>query len=219
MNEIELQGSTAIQNTQCKTSSQFEEEGKALTVIFFARLKTVYGRKYDTQYKNENEVRLARREWYSEISKLTVNQIETGFAKLKIKIVDGEDDYSWPNIANIIGLCKPSVDDLGLPSLDETIREITERYGRFRHSEFEYSHRVIELISSRVGFHVTQESADKFKQRIRPEYNSFIEQAKIGKLPEKRPALELKIVPTVINTSNATNPFQARIDAMRKKAI
>ncbi len=219
MNAKRFQDSSAIQNTQCKTSDKFEEHGKALTVLFFSRLKTVYGRKYDMQFKNESEVRFARREWYSEIAKLTVESINNGFEKLKQKLLDESPDYNWPDVSKIIALCKPTAEELGLPSLDQTIAEIVKRYGRYRTEEFEYSHRLVELVASDCGYFVTRESSEKFERRARVSHTKWVKKAQESGLPAKIPALELKVEQTpVFENKTAVNPFQARIDALRQKA-
>lgn len=197
----------------------FDETGKALTIMFFAKLKLAYARKFDSQFKSEKEIQQARREWYSEIAKLTAESINHGFEQLKIKLVECDEYFSWPDVPKVIALCKPTLDEMGLPTLEKTISEIVDRHGRCRGEDYEYSHRLIELVAKDCGYFVTRETSEKFERRARVSHAKWVKKAQKNELPEAMPALELKIeAKPVFESPTAQNPFQARIDAMRKEA-
>ncbi|WP_017445780.1 hypothetical protein [Gayadomonas joobiniege] len=185
--------------------------------MFFSKLKTVYGKKFEIQFGGERALQQARREWYSEISKLTPESINLGFEQLKSNLVEEDPNYEWPEVSKVIALCQLNQLDQNLPSLEQTIAEIIQRNGRYRGENFEYSHRLIELVAQDCGHFVTREPSDKFERRVRTSHKKWVKQAQKDGLPQRRAALELKIVETpAFEYSNAQNPFQARIDKLRK---
>ncbi|MER2492335.1 hypothetical protein [Catenovulum sediminis] len=211
--KTEFQNSSMIQNTHSET---FDETGKALTVMFFSKLKTTFGKKFEIQFKGEKGLQQARREWYSEISKLNVEAINRGFEKLKHRMIEQDPDFEWPDVAKAIALC---ANDHDLPNLDETIAEIIQRHGRYRGEDYTYSHRLIELVAKDCGYFVTREPADKFERRARVSHAKWVKKAQKNELPAATPALELKIeAKPVFKSVTAKNPFQARIDALRQKS-
>jgi hypothetical protein len=95
-------------NTPGRTSNapRFTPEQIDKTSAFFARIVTIYGRsRAKTLWGNSDEqFQIMRREWAKTIGGLSLDQIESVFDRLKTKLVVGDQDYHWPDIARMLAL-------------------------------------------------------------------------------------------------------------------
>lgn len=102
------QGSLQTFNTQETTSrpSPFTNEEMDKAIAFFARIVTVYGKSRASALwgKSDNQFRLMRREWTKVIGRLSAEEVEKIFNRLKDRLADGDKDYEWPDITQMLAL-------------------------------------------------------------------------------------------------------------------
>lgn len=106
-----------------------------------------------------------------------------------------------PRPTEFAKLCKPTAEELGLPSLREAMDEVIARKGKFKHQEFTFSHRIVELICERIGYRVYQMRDHEFTELFKGEYDYWIGRYMSGDLPAAHKALEY------------TPPTKAKIDS------
>lgn len=87
-----------------------------------------------------------------------------------------------PTPAEFVEMCKPSAEDLGIPSLDDCMHEVREAKGRWRFEKYPFSHEVARLLSERIGFEFYQTSVNQFKKLCETEYKRLLELARNGQL-------------------------------------
>ncbi len=101
-------GSSPTLNTQGRISNapKFTREELDKTNAFFARIVTIYGQaRASTLWgKSSEQLKVMRREWASTISKLSFDDMETLFGKLKARLAAGDPDYKWPEIPKMLAL-------------------------------------------------------------------------------------------------------------------
>lgn len=87
-----------------------------------------------------------------------------------------------PTPAEFVEMCKPSAEDLGIPSLDDCMHEVREAKGRWRFEKYPFSHELARILSERIGFEFYQMSVNQFKKRCETEYKQLLELARNGQL-------------------------------------
>ena len=87
-----------------------------------------------------------------------------------------------PTPAEFVEMCKPSAEDLGIPSLDDCMHEVREAKGRWRNAQFPFSHEVSRRLSERIGYEFYQISLNQFRKRCETEYKQLLELARNGQL-------------------------------------
>jgi hypothetical protein len=122
-------------------------------------------------------------------------------------------------------LCKPTAEDLGLPGVRDCFDEIVARWGKFRHEAKKppFSHRLVEIISERVGYQSYLLKSDEFFELVSGEYSYWFDRAMRGDLPAPAKALEFKrieksVIEAVIAdgwTPPVDSPVQRRINELR----
>lgn len=95
-----------------------------------------------------------------------------------------------PRPTEFAKLCKPTPEELGIPSLREAYDEVIARRGRFKGKDFEFSHRAVELVDERVGHRVYHMRDADFMELFKGEYEYWVGRAMTGDLPEAKKALE-----------------------------
>lgn len=160
------------------------------TVIPFFTLYTP-----DFSSKFGNHIDVVAREYASRLVRhnITMKQALRGLERFKLK-AKGKDKWSI-NPEEFVDLCRTQPEDLGIPPLEQAIREIVEarspsRYGALK--PYEFSHRVVELINKRVGYDIHLLTADEFKKKAKGEYDHWVKMAMDNKLPEPRTAIAHK---------------------------
>ena len=58
------------------------------------------------QWPDEKTIRLARREWAGEVDALSWEQLETALSRAKVKLIEGDGDFYWPDVGRILGLAR-----------------------------------------------------------------------------------------------------------------
>lgn len=152
----------------------------------------------DFSKKYEGHTDVAAREF---AERLVLNNITKRMGQMgceRIKIKAGKQTVWCPNPEEFAKMCLPQPEDLGIPTLDEAIREIVEarspsRYGATK--PYEFSHRVVELVNKRVGYDVHLLTTDEFKKKAKGEYDHWVKMAMENKLPEPRTAIAHKQEP------------------------
>lgn len=91
--------------THSTSAPTFSAEEVAKVNAVFARLKLVYPGKYDLTFKTQEHEKLTKREWSQQILKLTLEQLDMGFEKLK------KSDVDWPDIKTLVSLSQPEKRD------------------------------------------------------------------------------------------------------------
>lgn len=110
-----------------------------------------------------------------------------------------------PRPTEFAKLCKPSAEELGLPSLRDAYDEVITRRGKFKNRKFEFSHRIVELIDERIGFKLYQMRDSAFSDLFKGEFEYWVSRYMTADLPEPRKALEY------------TPPTKAKIDSYVSK--
>ena len=92
----------ALTTSQTQTGSQsIADEDKQIVNMVYARLKTVFGSKYNIAFPTEKDEKLSKREWQRDIITFSLEELEQGFKALKAS------DIEWPDIKSFLKLCKP----------------------------------------------------------------------------------------------------------------
>ncbi|WP_438863782.1 replication protein P [Neptunicella sp.] len=95
-----------------------------------------------------------------------------------------------PNPYQFAQLCKPSAEDLNLPSVDDAFVEVIRRYGVSKGDDnFVFSHRVVALTAERVGFKVYRMPEHDARELFDLEYSYWVTRACEDTLPEVRKAI------------------------------
>ncbi len=88
--------------------------------MVFARFMTIYGHKFKSVFDNENEIRIAKREWALSLRDYTEQELVAAVDRCK-------EEYVWmPTISEFLAVLKKGMDDLGLPSALKAYREACE---------------------------------------------------------------------------------------------
>ena len=97
-------------------------------------------------------------------------------------------------------LCKPTAADLGIPGVRECFDEIVARWGKYRHESKKppFSHRLVDIVSERVGYQCYLLKRDEFYELVSAEYALWLDRAMRGDLPAPAKALEFKRVETSV---------------------
>jgi hypothetical protein len=91
--------------TSSTTSSLTEWELKQVNA-FFALIRSAYPRQFDTEFGDVQVLNHAKRFWMRDILDLTQEQMDKGFKDLRKRRVQGDEDFKWPDIGRVIGLCR-----------------------------------------------------------------------------------------------------------------
>jgi len=104
-----------INNSSDKPSTgpQLTTGDKDLVNWFFLRLETSYGRKFWTEFSDEKTVLLTKREWAGRILEYSRDDLHYAIEKMKVERENGNDDFKWPDIANILGLLNNRISPTG----------------------------------------------------------------------------------------------------------
>ena len=95
-----LINSSQTQATQSETFSDYEIKA---TAYLFDRLRHIYLNKFDAQFKDERQLRDARREWAKRIGRLSREEIDRALEITKKEYEEGNKRFDWPSIALTIG--------------------------------------------------------------------------------------------------------------------
>lgn len=181
--------STSQEHTQRELQ---ERIGKAMNFVIDTVIPvfTLYTPDFSSKFGNHIDV--VAREYASRLVRhnITMKQALRGLERFKLK-AKGKDKWSI-NPEEFVDLCRTQPEDLGIPPLEQAIREIVEarspsRYGAIE--PYEFSHRVVELMNKRIGYDVQLLSANEFKRKAAGEYEYWVKIAMKGKLPEPRAAI------------------------------
>lgn len=91
--------SFSTQNEQ----STFSEHERLATGYLFMRLRAIYGNTFKIHFTSKNSVRQTKREWAKDIGKYTRDQIDSGLDYVKEQLKNGNQDYKWPDVGQVIG--------------------------------------------------------------------------------------------------------------------
>jgi hypothetical protein len=104
--ELQSRSNSQTPTTHSTTGDRFTREQKVKTVLFFNRLRLIYGHRFAVQWPDEQTVKLARREWAREIDSLGMEELEKALERAKAKLVEGDGDFYWPDVGRILGLAR-----------------------------------------------------------------------------------------------------------------
>lgn len=99
-------GSLPTRNTPSRTGDDVSEEQKQRTILFFSRLKLIYGKRFLVQWPDAETLRKARREWAGQVSRYSWAELERALEITKQALVDGDPDFYWPDIGRILGVAR-----------------------------------------------------------------------------------------------------------------
>lgn len=181
----------------------------------------------DFQAKFKDALPEIAREYASRLVKHGIGQLglRRGIERLKEKSVD----IKWsPNPEQFALMCQLTAEDIGAPSLKDTIQELVAaqncliRTGK----PHQFSHQIVELISQRIGPKIKESYEKDLEKLIKPEYDHFLKLAIAGELPEPRMALEQQAqepdkpewYQEYTDEELAENPLVSRLQKLRKDA-
>lgn len=120
--------------------------------------------------------------------------LQRGINRLRLR---ASENKFTPNPAEFAELCKPTIQELGIPDLEMATHEVREARTTWRHSKtpYPFSHDVCRFIDQRVGYDLYQTSEREWRQRVSREYHYLVKQAVAGQLPSFRNALPHKSEP------------------------
>ena len=209
---------TAMQQQQpgaTVTTERSEARETTTSTLLATRLETVYQfcltnlkpvlMEYWPEFVNKYP-ELDMQQWaIREYAKQMVDEGVTNSRQIIAGIAKACKQKYRPRPTEFAKLCKPTAEELGIPSLRQTYDEVVARHGKFRNKPFEFSHRVLEIIDERIGFRVHQMRDADFMDLLKGEYEYWLDRAMTGDLPQPRPALEY------------STPQKARIDSYVSK--
>ena len=135
MSDSSQTSTTRSKTSEASTTSGFSLEHAERSVTFFARLITIYGtgRAKTLWGSSDEQLKLMRREWASQIGKYSHDQIEEILFLLKERISAGDPDFKFPDVAKILALgSQLGLRGAGVPSKDDAIRILTLNHNRRR---------------------------------------------------------------------------------------
>lgn len=117
--------------------------------------------------------------------------LQRGINRLRLRAAESK---FTPNPAEFAELCKPTIEELGIPDLETATYEVREARTAWRHKKapYPFSHDVCRYINLRVGYDIHQTSDAEWRQRVSREYHYLVKQAIAGQLPSFRNALPHK---------------------------
>ena len=110
------------------TTGQLTSDQRDSVAYFFLRLANVYGSKYLQQWPNEEAIKLAKREWATQIGAYGRSQIDAMFNYTKSQLVAGEPDWQWPEIGRILGCANQSWEHKRIERAEEEWRGIRNEW-------------------------------------------------------------------------------------------
>lgn len=104
--KLQSTDNSLIQSTHSTTSEGFTAEQKRKAILFFDRLRLIYGHRFAVHWPDEETVILARREWAKDLDVLTWGELESALDRAKARLMAGDGDFYWPDVGRIVGLAK-----------------------------------------------------------------------------------------------------------------
>ena len=98
---------------------------------------------------------------------VTSNQLRNGLRKAK--------QEKWlPTPRDFAALCKPSLEEMGLPDIESAYAQQVERRGKYRGQDYVFSHRVLEIIDERIGYRMYRLSGEDFRELFENSYHYWV---------------------------------------------
>lgn len=120
--------------------------------------------------------------------------LQRGINRLRLR---ASENKFTPNPAEFAEMCRPTIEELGIPDLETATYEVREARTAWRHNKapYPFSHDVCRFINLRVGYDIHQTSDSEWRQRVSREYHYLVKQAIAGQLPRFHNALPHKPEP------------------------
>ncbi|MDE1465968.1 replication protein P [Spartinivicinus poritis] len=144
---------TKSNHSHAKPTADTKQQWQATLRIlyFFERLQTLYGQRYHATFGGAEQEAQAKKEWSPYIQQLNKRMIDHGFEQAKQLMIEGNKQYQWPNIPDMIRLCKPSLSQLGLITFAEAFNEACQHaHDPINHN---WSHQAVYLAGKQVGWY------------------------------------------------------------------
>lgn len=104
--KLQSTDNSLISSTHSTTSEGFTAEQKRKALLFFNRLRLIYGHRFTLHWPDEETVKLARREWAKDLDELTWEELESALSRAKARLMAGDGDFYWPDVGRIVGLAR-----------------------------------------------------------------------------------------------------------------
>lgn len=119
-----------------------------------------------------------------------------------------------PNPYAFAQMCKPTLADMGIPDAQSTHDEIVARWGKYRHAEHkpQFSHRLVEIISERIGYRAYLLKGSDFLVLVSEEHAYWLDRALRGDLPQAAKALEYKRPEKSVIEAVIASGYQPNLD-------
>jgi hypothetical protein len=174
-------------------SRQQQDDGLTMMMTEVVPVMTLYCPDFANRFNGQN-IEDVMCEYMAQIRRngLRKSDVRKGVERLKTR-----KDKWTPNPTEFVELCKPTIEELGIPNLETATHEVREARTTWRHSKtpFPFSHDVCRFIDQRVGYDLYQTSEREWRQRVSREYHYLVKQAIAGQLPSFRNALPHKSEP------------------------
>ncbi|MCW9050767.1 MAG: replication protein P [Motiliproteus sp.] len=93
-------------------------ETKTLVNMIFARFMTIYGHKFKSTFENENEIRIAKREWALSLRDYSEQELVHAVNRCK-------EEFVWmPTVSEFLSVLKKGFEDYGLPTSRQAYEEV-----------------------------------------------------------------------------------------------
>jgi hypothetical protein len=226
---------TALKNAQLKTQNlnditdERTQQATHIMVKEVLPIFTMYFADFSAKYgkSSPETINAAMREYGLQLIKnnITPSMLKNGLERVRKESVK----MIWtPNPQAFAELCMPQADDLGLPSIEEAISEVTQARGKYKGQPYNFTHHIIETLNRQAGRQIYELKQSDWHKLMSNTYDLLIKQAMRGELKEpvaalphrpdpKRAAIENEIYQSgeKILQEQKGDPLMARIRALK----
>jgi hypothetical protein len=145
-----------------------DETAKIVNDLFVELQGIVPGWRYT--FPSNEELNNAKRSWikgFMEEGINSLNQIELGLRKAR-----ASQDAFWPSVGKFMAWCKPTAEDLGLPSKEDAYREVIANLGEF--STTNWSHPAVPETVKKVKSYPLKNLSEKELRALFYHYYAII---------------------------------------------
>ena len=156
------------------------------------------------------------------LDNLTPKDLERGIERVKFEV---EELKFTPNPTKFVNLCKPTLKELGIPDYFQCFDEIKQSRGRYRNTEYNFSHSVSRYLDQRIGSKIYAIKETQFEQRLHEEHPKAVELFLAGGIKETKHELLGLPDPKALTPEriqelrNSKDPLLQRIEKLRQQHI
>lgn len=122
----------------------------------FVELQAIFPA-WSVSFKTNEALNRAKREWIKGFMEQGINSLNQ--IKLGLKKARASQDPYWPTVGKFVAWCKPTAEDLGLPSKEDAYSEVTANFGKFMTAE--WSHQAVFKVAKKATSHSLKNLPEK----------------------------------------------------------